>query len=160
MEDWEKFVSHQAALKYDLEKLFYNPSINLDLGGPGQTIKLSLIDPPVGSWEYRCMYPETDTYTVNKNDWTFRPTKEGKTGCCVAGLPQIVLRGYPSTLHWSFQPNTDVNVLCSNWGAQQTILASCHEYTMNECTIVTNNSDGCCLIKVRRRRDGRLGGAD
>ena len=66
MEDWEKFVSFQADLKYDLQKLFYNPSVDLDLGGPGKTIKLSLIDPEVGSWEYRCMYPETDIYIENK----------------------------------------------------------------------------------------------
>ena len=66
MEDWEKFVSLQAHLKYDLQQLFHNPSVNLELGGPGQTIKLSLIDPEVGSWENRYMHPETDEYIENE----------------------------------------------------------------------------------------------
>ena len=66
IEDWEKFVSFQEQLKYDLQKVFHNPSVDLDLGGPGKTIKLSLIDPDVGSWEYKYMYPSTDIYIENK----------------------------------------------------------------------------------------------
>ena len=64
-------MSLQKQIDIELQKVFHNPSVDLELGGKGNTIKLSLIDPEVGSWEYRCMYPSTDEYIYEKVIITF-----------------------------------------------------------------------------------------